>query len=89
MANIKSALKRARQTEVRTARNKAGRTRLKTAAKALAAAAKSGDKATTTASAIALTSLAARAAVKGLIHKNKSARIASRAAKAANKLAKS
>jgi small subunit ribosomal protein S20 len=83
MANTPSALKRARQTESRTAHNRAGKSRLRTARKAAAEALTKGKDAQ--AAAVAAVSLAARAAKSGLIHKNAASRIQSRLALAANK----
>ena len=85
MANIKSAEKRARQTPVRTARNKAIRTRVKNARKSALEAAGGKDAGVKVA---ALASAADRAAKSGVIHKNKASRLKSRATKAAAKAAK-
>lgn len=77
MANIKSQIKRNRQTIVRTERNKAVRSELKTRTKAAAAAATEGAE-----NAVELTRLAVKridtAAAKGVIHKNAAARRKSR-----------
>ena len=82
MANIKSAEKRARQTPVRTQRNKATRTRVKNARKAAVESVKTGAK-DAAAKVSALASAADRAAKRGVIHKNKANRLKSRAVKAA------
>lgn len=81
MANIKSARKRMRQTAVRQARNKSGRSRLRTAVKKHRAT-EGGVKPeslSTTYSEID------HARKKGVIHKNAAARYKSRLAKAANR----
>ena len=82
MATIKSAEKRARQTPVRTQRNKATRTRVKNARKAAVESVKTGAK-DAAAKVSALASAADRAAKRGVIHKNKANRLKSRAVKAA------
>jgi len=77
MANIKSQIKRNRQTIKRTERNKAVRSELKTRTKAAATAAAEGAD-----NAAELTRLAVKridmAATKGVIHKNAAARRKSR-----------
>lgn len=88
MANTASALKRVRQTATRTARNRAAKSRLKSARKAaLTAIAGNDPKAaqTSISSAISLTS---RAAKSNVVHKNAVSRLQSRLAKAANAKAK-
>lgn len=80
MANTKSALKYIRKTEGRTLRNRQVKTRLKTFAKKVDAAAAAGDK-----DALALVSrqyISAldKAGKTGLVHANKIARIKSRCA---------
>jgi small subunit ribosomal protein S20 len=83
MANIKSQMKRNRQTIVRTERNKAVRSELKTRTKSAAAAAAAGDD-----NAEQLAREAQKridmAAQKGVIHKNAAARRKSRLAKKVN-----
>jgi small subunit ribosomal protein S20 len=83
VANIKSQIKRNRQTIVRTERNKAVRSELKTRTKsATAAAAEGADNATELArEAQKKIDMAAR---KGVIHKNAAARRKSRLAKKLN-----
>ncbi len=77
MANIKSQIKRNRQTIKRAERNKAVRSELKTRTKIAAAAATEGAE-----DAAELTRLAVKridmAAAKGVIHKNAAARRKSR-----------
>ncbi len=85
MANTASALKRVRQTKTRTVRNKAAKSRLKTARRAVTDALAKGDKAAVDTALKTATSITARSAKAGLIHKNKAARVQSRLAKAANK----
>jgi small subunit ribosomal protein S20 len=83
MANIKSQIKRNRQTLKRTERNKAVRSELKTRTKSAAAAAAEGSD-----DAQALARAAQKridtAAAKGVIHKNAAARRKSRLAKKLN-----
>ncbi|HLT16261.1 MAG TPA: 30S ribosomal protein S20 [Acidimicrobiales bacterium] len=80
MANIKSQIKRNRQTIKRTARNKAVRSEVKTRTKAaVAAAAEGADNAEELAR--AAQKRIDMAAAKGVIHKNAAARKKSRLAK--------
>jgi len=83
VANIKSQIKRNRQTIVRTERNKAVRSELKTRTKQAAAAATAGAE-----NAVELVKAAQKridtAASKGVIHKNAAARRKSRLAKKLN-----
>ena len=84
MANHKSAIKRARQNEIRRLRNKAARTRIKKLTKSLHMAA---DKASAGDSAAILNqakSVIDKAAKKGVIHKNTAARKISRLSRIAN-----
>ncbi|MFT4176590.1 MAG: 30S ribosomal protein S20 [Luteolibacter sp.] len=87
MANHKSSIKRARQTIVRTERNRAEKSRLKTIRKNALAAIASGDKAAAEKAASALASVADKAAKRNLIHPNKAANIKSKTAKAIAALA--
>jgi small subunit ribosomal protein S20 len=83
MANIKSQIKRNRQTIVRTERNKAVRSELKTRTKtATAAAAEGADDAEQLAR--EAQKRIDMAAQKGVIHKNAAARRKSRLAKKVN-----
>ena len=84
MANIKSQIKRNRQTVKRTERNKAVRSELKTRTKnaAVAAAAGADDAAELVRAAQKRIDSAAS---KGIIHKNAAARRKSRLAKKLNK----
>lgn len=84
MANIKSQIKRNRQSELARQRNKAGRSALKTRIKTFIEAVEGGDKdAAATAYKEAARSLD-KAATKGIIHKNTAANKKSRLAKRLN-----
>ncbi len=82
MANHKSSIKRARQTIVRTERNRAEKSRLKTLRKKALTAIASGDKTAAAEASSALASVVDKAAKRNLIHPNKAANIKSKAAKA-------
>ncbi len=82
MPRIPSAKKRQRQTEVRTARNKAQRSTLRTAIKKVSTA---GTKAEAAEAYKAATTQLDRAGRKNLIHKNVAARTKSRLAKLVNR----
>ena len=87
MANIKSAKKRILVTEKKAARNKAIRSKVKTAIKKVDAAIAANDKdAETTALQAAIGELN-RATSTGVYHKNTSSRKISRLTKAVNKIA--
>ena len=77
MANTKSAKKRLRQSEERRSRNRAVRTRLKSAIKAVRAANDSQDATVRFREAAKLLD---RAAVNGIVHPNRAARVKSRLA---------
>ena len=83
MANIKSQIKRNRQNEVRRPRNTAVRTRLKSEAKKVQAAASGGDADTAAAELRKTARLLDKAASKGVIHKRTAARRKSKLARAA------
>lgn len=87
MANIKSAKKRIEVTAIRTAKNKAIKSKVKTAIKKVEAAVSSGDKATAAAALQAATVEISKAQSKGVYHKNNAARKVSRLAVAVNKMA--
>ena len=87
MANIKSAKKRILVNETKAARNKAIRSKVKTAIKKVDAAVAAGDKAAAQAALLAATTEIYKAATKGVYHKNNSARKVSRLAKMVNSLA--
>lgn len=82
MPNVKSAEKRMRTNKIREQRNKAARSRLRTAIKKARLAAQTEGAADTYETA---KSLLDRAARKRLIHPNKAARLKSRLAKAAQR----
>ena len=79
MANIKSAKKRILVNETKAARNKAIRSKVKTAIKKVDAAVAAGDKAAAQAALLAAT--------KGVYHKNNASRKVSRLSKAVNSIA--
>ena len=78
MANIKSAKKRAIQSEKRRQHNASRRSMTRTSLKKVLSAIASGDKEAAQAAYTAATPLLDRMATKGLIHKNKAARHKSR-----------
>ena len=87
MANIKSAKKRILVTATKTARNKAIRSKVKTAIKKVFAAIEAGDKKAALAALNAATVEIDKACTKGVYHKHNAARKVSRLSKAVNKLA--
>ena len=82
MANHKSSIKRARQTIVRTERNRAEKTRIKTLRKKTLAAIAAGDKSAATLASSQFSSAVDKAAKKNVIHPNKAANLKSKTAKA-------
>ncbi|HEY4143876.1 MULTISPECIES: 30S ribosomal protein S20 [Pinirhizobacter] len=78
MANIKSAKKRARQSEQRRLRNVSARSMVRSALKKVVKAIEAKDKAAATEAYATATPLMDRYAARGLIHKNKAARHKSR-----------
>ena len=80
MANIKSAKKRAIQSEKRRQHNASRRSMTRTYLKKVIAAIASGDKAAAVAAFATAQPIMDRMATKGLIHKNKAARDKSRIA---------
>lgn len=82
MANIKSAKKRILIIETRTARNKAIRSKVKTAIKKVDTAITAGDKAAAQVSLVAAISEIDKATTKGVYHKNTASRKVSRLSKA-------
>ena len=86
MANIKSAKKRILVNETKAARNKAIRSKVKTAIKKVEAVA-AGDKAAAQAALVAATTEIDKACTKGVYHKNNAARKVSRVSKAVNSIA--
>ena len=87
MANIKSAKKRILVTEVRTERNKAIRSGVKTAVKKVYAAIDANDKEAAKAALVEATATIDKATSKGVYHKNTSSRKVSRLAKSVNEMA--
>lgn len=87
MANIKSAKKRIKVIETKTARNKAIRSTVKTAIKKVNAAIDAKDKAAATEALKAATIEINKATSKGVFHKKNASRKISRLALAVNKLA--
>lgn len=87
MANIKSAKKRILVNETKAARNKAIRSKVKTAVKKVDAAITAGDKAAAQASLINAITEIDKATTKGVYHKNTSSRKVSRLTKAVNAMA--
>ena len=87
MANIKSAKKRILVNETKAARNKAIRSKVKTAIKKVDAAVAAGDTAAAQAALLAATTEIDKAATKGVYHKNNASRKVSRLSKAVNSIA--
>jgi len=87
LANIKSAKKRIKVIETKTARNKAIRSTVKTAIKKVNAAIDAKDKAAATAALKAATIEIDKATSKGVFHKKNASRKISRLTLAVNKLA--
>ena len=87
MANTASARKRIRQTERRTERNQARKSRMRTFVKKVEAAIASGDKTQAAAAFQAAQPEMQRASGKGVIHKNTVARKLSRLSKRIKSLA--
>jgi small subunit ribosomal protein S20 len=84
LPNVKSAEKRMRTNEIRATRNRAFRSKLRTALKRVRAASNTGEGATALRDA---SSLLDRAARKRIIHPNKAARAKSRLSAFIGKLA--
>ena len=80
MANTKSALKRVRQTKVRTSLNRAQKGRVKLSRKTALAAIESGDKKSAQEAYNLFASAADKAAKSGAIHKRTADRIKGRMA---------
>ena len=78
MANIKSAKKRARQSEVRREHNASMRSRMRTAIKRVRKAIESGDKAGAATALTSAYSVLDATVGKGVVHKNMAARSKSR-----------
>ena len=82
MANHKSSIKRSRQTIVRTERNRAEKSRMKTLRKKVLTAIASGDKDTAAKASSEFSSAVDKAAKRNVIHSNKAANLKSKTAKA-------
>ena len=78
MANHYSALKRARQTETRTTRNRANKSRLRSQLRALREAIAAGDATAVKSAHSGTVSLLDKAVQKGVIHKNTASRYKAR-----------
>ena len=90
MANHKSALKRNRQSLVRRERNRANRTKVKTAVKRIDAAIEvEGSVEKAQEALVAAVPIIKRAAVKGAFHKKTASRKVSRLTKRVNQFARS
>ena len=87
MANIKSAKKRVQVTAVKTERNKAIRSEVKTYVKRVEAAVEAGDKAVAEAELKAAIKVIEMAGSKGVYHDNTVSRKVSRLSKLVNTLA--
>lgn len=89
MANIKSQIKRNRQNEKRSERNKTVSTALKTSTKKVRTAVGAGDAEAATAQQREAARALDKAVAKGMVHKRTAARRKSRLAKAAGSVASS
>lgn len=78
MANHFSALKRARQTETKTARNRANKSRLRGALRSLRQAITKGDKDAAQSAYRATVAVVDKGVQKGVIHKNTAGRYKAR-----------
>ncbi|MEZ4524893.1 MAG: 30S ribosomal protein S20 [Desulfobacterales bacterium] len=86
MANHKSAIKRARQSELRNARNRAVKTRVKNVTKNVRQIVAEGSQDIVMAKLDEAKSVIAKAAKKGVIHKRTASRKISRLARLVNTL---
>lgn len=84
LANHKSALKRARQSEIRRLRNKGYKTRVKNIIKQVQTAADAGAPEEAQAAFVKAVSMIQKTASKGVIHRNTAARKISRLARRIN-----
>ena len=87
MANIKSAVKRAKQAEVNRTRNRAGKSGVLTARKKVLEAISGGNKDEAQKQYVAYTSVLDKAAKQGIIKKNNASRKKSRMALGIAKMA--
>ena len=86
MANHKSALKRARQNEVKRVRNKGYKTRVKKAIREVRTAIDNNSAEQAQESFVKAVSIIQRTATKGIIHGNQASRKISRLARQVNQL---
>ena len=86
MANHKSALKRARQNEVKRIKNKGYKTRVKKAVKEVRTALSDNSADQAKKSFVKTVSIVQKAASKGIIHRNQASRKISRLATQINRL---
>ncbi len=86
MANHKSALKRAKQSEIKRLRNKGYKTRVKNVFKSVEGAVAQNSPEEAKTDFTDAVSLIQKAASKGIFHKNKAARKVSRLARKINQL---
>lgn len=86
MANIKSAKKRILVNETKAARNKAIKSKVKTAIKKVESAVVEGDKTVAAEALKSATTEINKAASKGVYHKNNASRKVSRLAKTVNSI---
>ncbi len=86
MAHHPSAQKRNRQRVVRTERNRAAKSTVRSVVKKARTAIETGDKAAAKSSVVAASTALAKAAKKGVIHKNAASRVTSRIQTALSKL---
>ena len=89
MANHKSALKRAKQSETQRIRNKGHKTRVKKAVKEVRTALTENTPVQAKETLVKAVSLIQKSASKGVIHKNQAARKVSRLTLQVNKLSES
>ena len=87
MANIKSAKKRVKVTEVKTLQNKMFKSAMRTSIKKYKAAIAAGDKVAAEKTYLEAVGMVDRAVAKGIIHKNNAARKKSAMTIKLNKLA--
>jgi len=89
LANHKSALKRARQSQVRKVRNQSCRTKAKNAVKEVRAAVVSNSEDQARKSLVKAVSVLQKTATKGVIHKKEASRKISRLTRQVNQIASS
>ena len=87
MANIRSAIKRARQSEKRRARNRSIRTRVRNVSKQVVVAVAAGDGAAAGNALTVAQSVIDRAAKRGVLHRRAASRRKSRLARRVNRIA--